>query len=544
MAESKSKNAPTEGAKITFDRLTTERDNYTQRAENCATYTIPQLFPKESDDGGTNYETPYNSVGARGVNNLASKLLLALLPAGQPFFRLGLDNESTVALNQSQDDQMKDNIEYGLSLMEQTIMKYMESQAIRPTLFEVIKQLIIAGNALLFLPPAEGGMKCYTLRDYVVERDAVGNVLQIVTRDILARGSVPESLLSMLGDTGGGSGGSNLSEKVEVYTHVYRVQGNEGDGTWESYQEIGGEIVTGSEQSFPLNKSPWIPVRFTKKDGESYGRSFVEDYLGDLISLENLSKATVDMSMISAKVLYLVNPACQTNIRALATADNGAFVKGRVDDVVPMQLNKSLDMQVVAAAIQDITLRVSRAFLLNSSVQRQGERVTAEEIRYMANELEATLGGVYALLSQELQLPLVSCIFNQMQSQGLLPPINLSGSGGGGGTGVEIEPTIITGVDALGRGQDASNLTQAIALIAQLGEQVMSTINYNNLAMRIFTSYHIDATGLVKSPEQMQQEQQAMMQQQAAETGMQAEAQMAVDSNKAQAQQQAKGAMV
>nr|DAG01215.1 MAG TPA: Head to tail joining protein [Caudovirales sp. ctVfb8] len=30
----------------------------------------------------------------------------------------------------------------------------------------------------------------------------------------------------------------------------------------------------------------------------------------------------------------------------------------------------------------------------------------------MAQELEDTLGGVYSLLSQELQLPLVSCIFN------------------------------------------------------------------------------------------------------------------------------------
>lgn len=531
MADSKSKNAPTEGAKTVFDRLTTERDNYTQRAENCATYTIPQLFPKESDDGGTSYETPYNSVGARGVNNLASKLLLALLPAGQPFFRLGLDNESQIALNQSQDDQMKDSIEYGLSLMEQMIMKYMESQAVRPTLFELIKQLIIAGNALLYIPSDDTGMKCYTLRDYVVERDAVGNVLQLVTRDTLARGSLPESLLSMIGDTS--TGDTNLAEKVEVYTHVYRVQGNEGDGTWESYQEINGEIVSGTEQSYPLNKSPWIPARFTKKDGESYGRSFVEDYLGDLVSLENLSKAVVDMSMISAKVLFLVNPACQTNIRALVKADNGAFVKGRQEDIVPMQLNKSLDMQVVANTIQDITLRVSRAFLLNSSVQRQGERVTAEEIRYMANELEATLGGVYALLSQELQLPLVACVFNQMQSQGLLPPI------GGQGSPVEIEPTIITGVDALGRGQDATNLTQAIGLFAQLGDQILSTINFNNLAMRIFTAYHIDATGLVKSPEQMQQEQQAAMQQYAEQQGMDAQNQMAVDSNKAQAQAQA-----
>lgn len=516
MADNKSQNAPTEGAKVIFDRLATDRDNYTQRAENCATYTIPQLFPKESDDGGTSYTTPYNSVGARGLNNLASKLLLALLPPSQPFFRLGLDQESTMKLNESGDSQMKDVIEYSLSLMEQMMMKYMESQSLRPTLFEAIKQLIISGNALLFLPPLEGGIKCYGLRDYVVERDGVGNVLQIVARDVLARGSLPESLQSLMAE----SGEVDLAEKVEIYTHIYRVQGNEGDGTWESYQELDGEVIAGSEQTYPLKKTPWIPIRFTKKDGESYGRSFVEDYLGDLISLENLSKAIVDMSQIAAKVLYLVNPASQTNIRALAKAGNGAFVKGRAEDVVPMQLNKTTDMQTVLTTAQQIESRLSYAFLLNSAVQRQGERVTAEEIRYVAGELEDTLGGVYSLLSQELQLPLVSCVFNQMQSQKLLPPIDANT--------VEIEPTIITGVDALGRGHDAANLTQAIGVVSQLGEGAMSSINMNNLMMRIFTAFHIDATGLVKSPEEIQAEQQAKMDQYAQQVGVDASAQAAV----------------
>lgn len=525
MAENKSQNAPAEGAKQTFDRLATERDNYTQRAEKCAKYTIPSLFPKESDDGGTNYESPYNSVGARGLNNLASKLQLALLPANQPFFRLGLDQESQQALNASGDDQMKDAIEYGMAIMEEAVMKYMERQSLRPTLFEAIKQLLVAGNALLFLPPAEGGVKCYNLRDYVVERDGLGNVLQIVVRDTFARGSLPESMLSLLGD----SGEVDMAEKVEIYTHVYRVQGNEGDGTWESYQELDGEIIAGTEQSYPLDKTPWIPIRFTKKDGESYGRSFVDDYLGDLISLENLTKSIVDMSMVSSKILFLVNPACQTNIRQLAKADNGAFVRGRQEDVVPMQTNKALDLQTVLTTAQNIETRLSMCFLLNSSVQRNAERVTAEEIRYVANELEDTLGGVYSLLAQELQMPLVSCVINQMQSQQLLPPLSEGNA--------EIEPTIITGIDALGRGHDAANLMQAITAISQLGEQAMASINLNNLMLRIFTSFHIDATGLVKSPEQMQAEQQQAMGQYAEQAGIDAEAQMAVDNNKAQLQQ-------
>lgn len=91
--------------------------------------------------------------------------------------------------------------------------------------------------------------------------------------------------------------------------------------------------------------------------------------------------------MISAKVLYLVSPASQTNIRALAKASNGAFVRGRQEDVVPMQLNKSLDMQTAMTTAQQLESRLSYCFLLNSAVQRNGERVTAEEIRYVAGEL-------------------------------------------------------------------------------------------------------------------------------------------------------------
>ncbi|UZT50309.1 head-to-tail connector protein [Enterobacter phage 03_vB_Eclo_IJM] len=36
------------------------------------------LFPKESDNSSTEYTTPWQAVGARCLNNLAAKLMLAL----------------------------------------------------------------------------------------------------------------------------------------------------------------------------------------------------------------------------------------------------------------------------------------------------------------------------------------------------------------------------------------------------------------------------------------------------------------------------------
>ncbi|MBX9279900.1 portal protein, partial [Klebsiella pneumoniae] len=81
------------------------------------------------------------------------------------------------------------------------------------------------------------------------------------------------------------------------------------------------------------------------------------------------------------------------------------------------------------------------------------ERVTAEEIRYVASELEDTLGGVYSILSQELQLPLVRVLLKQLQATQQIPELPKEA----------VEPTISTGLEAIGRGQDLDKLERCIA---------------------------------------------------------------------------------
>ena len=183
---------PQESAKAVYDRLEGDRESYVTRAEECAKFTIPSLFPKEFDNGNTKYDTPYQSVGARGVNNLASKLLLALFPPNAPFFRLDVREDVLKFLEANQ--ATKREIEQKLVQQEQIILKYIESNQIRVTLHESLKQLIVAGNCLLFLPPKEGGIKMYRLNDYVVERDAMGNVIQMVAKDKLTYATLPEGL--------------------------------------------------------------------------------------------------------------------------------------------------------------------------------------------------------------------------------------------------------------------------------------------------------------------------------------------------------------
>ena len=52
-------------------------------------------------------------------------------------------------------------------------------------------------------------------------------------------------------------------------------------------QEVKGVIIPSSVGKFPLDKSPYIPLRMSSISQEDYGRGFVEQYLGDLRSLES-----------------------------------------------------------------------------------------------------------------------------------------------------------------------------------------------------------------------------------------------------------------
>jgi hypothetical protein len=230
--------------------------------------------------------------------------------------------------------------------------------------------------------------------------------------------------------------------------------------------------------------------------------------LGDLQSLEGLTQAIVEGSAAAAKVLFLVNPNGTTRPRILANSSNGAIVQGNAQDVTVLQLEKFADFRVAQETIESIKERLGFAFLMNTSIQRQGERVTAEEIRFMAQELEDVLGGVYSILSQEFQMPLVNRLMNRMANSGRLPKLPKD----------IIKTTIVTGLEALGRGHDLNKLDSFIQGASQLlGDSFPTYVNMSDYLKRRATSLGIDVEGLIKTEEEIEQEKQQAAQQQMAQ---------------------------
>lgn len=434
-------------------------------------------------------------MGSRGVNNLAAKLLLALIPPNTPFFRFLVSDYMLEKITQQEG--MRGEVEKALNKYERAVQGEIEANAIRVTGFEAFKQLITAGNVLLFLPP-EGGMRAFRLDRYVVQRDPMGNVLEHIVEEDVAPMMLPQSVRTII-EAECIANGQSPQKTVKLYTWVKRTRSH-----WTIHQETGvGLKIPGSNGKYPLDKSPWMPLRWSKIDGEDYGRGHVEEYLGDLRSLEALSQAIVEGSAAAAKVLFLVNANGQTKIDTIAKAQNGAVRQGNKEDVTVLQLEKTSDFRVALETIDRIEQRLSQAFLLASSVTRNAERVTAEEIRIMAGELEDALGGVYSVMSQEFQLPLVNRLMHQMEAKGQVPALPKG----------MVKPTITTGLEALGRGNDSTKLKRFLENIVILGEDVVAQrLNIDDVIKRFGTAEGIDMGGLIKSEADIQAEtQQAQM---------------------------------
>ena len=486
-------------AQQTYTTLEGARYSYLDRARACSKLTLPYVMPEEGFGPHSRLETPFSGVGSRGVNNLASKLLLALLPPNAPFFRLQA-NKQKLAKDETPPEMMSE-IESSLQALEELVMDEVTRGAYRVALHEALKHLIITGNALLYLPD-EGGLRVFHLDRFVTQRDPMGNLLTVATKESVAFNTLSDEIKDALLQK---DPNLNTSEaKVDLFTCCHRL-----DKEWEIKQDVNGTDIPYAGGKVALDRNPFIPLRLSRIDGEAYGRGFVEEYLGDIQSLESLTRAIVEGSAAAAKVLFLVNPNGTTRARTLAESPNGAIVQGNAADVNTLQLNKFSDFRTAQVTLESIKDRLGSAFLLTSGVVRQAERVTAEEIRMLSQELEASLGGLYSLLAAEMQLPLVTRIMSVMQKKKLLPklPKDL------------VKPVIVTGVEALGRGNDLSKLDLFLAGAAQVvgPEAIGQFVNVEDYFKRRATALGIKTEGLIKSSEQMQQEQQQMQMQAMAE---------------------------
>ena len=478
-----------------YEQLVSLRSTYDREAKESSKLTIPSLIPETTTGTRPKIKTPFQAVGSRGVNSLSNKLLMTLLPPSTAFFKLEVDRTELAKEGQ---EGLASEIDKGLRSYENVLMNEIEVSNDRVAMFEALKHLVVSGNVLLYL--TDKGLKVYPLSKFVCKRDEVGNVIEIFTKETINPRALPADFLEKIRQKENYDA-KTYEDDLDIYTCIKRYND---DVIW--HQECKGEMIPNTQGQSKEDVSPWIPLRFIRVDGEDYGRGYVEEYRGDLITLESLMQAIIEGAAASAKVLFLVNPNGITRASTIAKAPNGAIREGSAADISVMQVGKGSDFTVAQTIIQRIEARLEYAFMMARSVQRDAERVTAAEINLMAQELENSLGGIYSILTQEFQLRYLKRRIHMMVRAGKVAKLDSN----------LVKPKIVTGLQGLGRGNDRNKLIEFITTVAQaLGPDVMRQyVNVDEAIKRLATSIGIDTANLVKDAEQIQEEMQQAQQQQ------------------------------
>lgn len=493
-------------------QLDGKRRGFITRCELYASYTLRKIcLPDNYESNNADLQHDNQAVGAQSVNHLSNKIMLALFAPSRPFFRMDPSFMLEQELKQSQIDIAE--ISMQLAQGEKQAIRAMDRMALRPKLYEAIKHLIITGNVLVeFL---EDGLRVLGVKNYVVRRSKSGLILELLIRDKMEFGELSEEVREECKRQG-------LHKKDDdTVEHIRWYQWTVG-GDYKMSQHV--ESIRLSKKfdgKYPEDRLPVRCMTWDLADGFDYGTGLVEDYKGDFAGLSMLSRAQIEGAVLASEFRWLVNPAGMTEVMDFQNAENGAAIPGVQGDITLLQSGKAADLAVIKDMAAEYINRIGRGFLLGSAITRDAERVTAEEIRMQAQELETSLGGAYSRLAVDFQIPMAYWLLDMID-------MDIRGS--------DIEASIVTGLDALSRGNELENLQlfiQDVAALATIPPDVRARIKMGPIINAFAAGRRVTGNDFVMNDQEWNAEQQRMqamqLQSQAQEAGVQVAADAAAN---------------
>lgn len=433
-----------------WGELDSERQSFITRCEKYAAMTKPKLCtPVGYNQQQVALQHDYQSIGAQGVNHVSNKLMLALFAPSRPFFRL--DPGETAAEEMSTLG-TPDQISAMLAQAEKIAVRVLDQRAVRPKLYEATQHLIVTGNVLLITK--DKTVRVLGIKKYCVKRAGDGTLIELVTREEVAYASLDKKTKESL--TVMGKASYSGKDKVCVYRWIRLEDSTSGEAVYKETQWVNDCQLPEafSSQSKP-DDLPYRAATWDLADGDDYGTGLVEDYQGDFSALSMISEATVYAAILNSEFRWLVRPGAQTKAEDLKNSANGSALPGEDGDITVLTTQKHTDLSTNLALAELYIGRIGRGFMLQSAVTRNAERVTAEEIRLTADELETSFGGAYSRIAVDLQTPLARWLMKQ-SGQDI--------------ANKDIKPTIVTGMDALSRAGDRENLMLFLGDLVSLGQ--------------------------------------------------------------------------
>jgi hypothetical protein len=188
-----------------------------------------------------------------------------------------------------------------------------------------------------------------------------------------------------------------------------------------------------------------------------------------------------------------MDPSATMDSKEFEDSANGETVSGEKGALsivnVAAEMANAIQAQELARA--PLEQRLARAFVMTSAVVRDSERTTATEIRALATELDTGLGGGYSRIAVDVQGPMAPFLLDLLEVA-FRPK--------------DIEMTIVTGLDALSRSGDLSNLKEwleSLAGAASIPEPAQQRLKWDVVATDLATPLGIQAQKYLLSNDEL-----------------------------------------
>lgn len=471
-------------------------------SESFARWTLPNVFTKDTsgnDGRRTELTHDYQSTGALLINSAATKIANALFPQGSPFFRFTDSEELSGIVNELGLNGGVLSAQAEIELASSSIVFSGGGYAAK---LRAIKLLLVTGNALEYYDADTKRSYIYNVRDYVTKRDGAGNVLMTVLRERIAVADIPADVRAAH------FANKDIYDDVSLYTGIMR-ENREAGPVYVVRQEV-ETFPVGEPSIYPENQCPYIVLAWNLVNGEHYGRGLVEDYAGDFARLSTLSRSLTLYEVEAARVVNMVSASSGVDVDELQDSETGTFVQtnqpaGSQSGVWSHEGGNAQKIAALQGEIAAVEQKLGRAFMYGGNT-RQGERVTAYEIRQNAQEAQAALGDAYSTLADSW-LRKLAYLYILTTYPEIRPMLDL---------GI-MDLDVTVGTASLYKAAQADRLLEAVQslqLIVPVLQQSTARTNVDALIDTVFDSFGVLSSKFFYTEEELQQQQQAQAAQQ------------------------------
>lgn len=501
-----------------YQELISRRQPYLDEARACSELTVPSLLPP-NDSTTAELATCAQDDGARNVEGLANSLVLSNVPPNQPIVRFEtsetvealMDSQAPDPETKAEMDKVAREVRKNLDRVARETLKVTAVKGHRAVFFDGKKHLVCAGNILYWALDDKknyGQIRAIPLPRYVCLRDSLGRPIEIVIRDGLSAANLPPNLKEILNSqkTVGeilreqSMVKTDSAERMDLALFTYACWNPDKD-KYEFHQCFAGVVVEGSEALYTDDDFPLLPMSFARGDGEDYGRGRVEGSRGVLMALEALSQGETATAIALSEFRLLVGAGSALRARDIMGTEPGSPLDAEPGSIEALSYGKAGDLAAIQASIAQKQRQLGIRFGDNMAVQRQAERVTAEEFKTLTLALERTLGGTSAGISSTF-LPwyarvLLRILKNEQKIE--VPDIEKDGV---------VQIRLITGLDALGRNFEAQQFIEAQKVLSDLATPQVygERVHFDALADKINGYYGVETKGVYKTQDEVAQQ--------------------------------------